>query len=155
VVVVDNREACPLVFTRLKAIRGTLYSGDYSALGLEESISIERKSIEDLVGCCMGSNRDRFERELLRLRGYRFRRLLVVGSRQDIVEGRYYSRISPKAVLATLGAFEVRFDLPIVFAETPEAAAIQVERWVWWFAYETTVSANNLLRGCEKESNEN
>jgi hypothetical protein len=66
--------------------------------------------------------------------------------------GQYHSRIALKAVLATLGAFELRYDLPVVFAETPEAAALQVERWIWWFAYETTVSANDLLRGCEKES---
>jgi hypothetical protein len=30
----------------------------------------------------MGANRDRFERELYRLCGYRFKRLLVVGTRQ-------------------------------------------------------------------------
>jgi ERCC4-type nuclease len=118
IICVDSREIHPLKFTRLKTVTGTLYSGDYSILGLENQFSVERKSIEDLVGCCMNSNRARFERELHRLRGFRFKRLLVVGSRQDIVAGRYYSRIAPKAVLATLGAFEIRFDLPIVFADT-------------------------------------
>jgi hypothetical protein len=33
----------------------------------------------------MGDNRERFERELHRLRGYRFKRLLVVGSEAEIL----------------------------------------------------------------------
>ena len=84
VIVVDSREQTPLVFTRLQAIPGTLYAGDYSVCGLEASFAVERKSIDDLANCCMGANRERFERELHRLRGYRFKRLLVVGTREDI-----------------------------------------------------------------------
>jgi hypothetical protein len=38
--------------------------------GLEELFVIERQSIADLVGCCIGESRERFERELHRLRGY-------------------------------------------------------------------------------------
>jgi hypothetical protein len=57
------------------------------------------KSIDDLSSCCLAGNRDRFEHKLQRLRGYRFKRLLVVGTREDIAAGRYHSRISPKAVL--------------------------------------------------------
>ena len=151
IIATDTREREPLKFTRLPSVKRPLFTGDYSILGLEDSFAIERKSIDDLVGCCMNSNRDRFEHELHRLRGYRFKRLLVVGSREDIGEGRYHSKISPKAVLATLGAFEIKFDLPIVFIETPEAAALLFERWVWWFSKEVVENANDLLRGCEKE----
>jgi len=147
-ILVDSREQSPLVFTRLQAITGTLYSGDYSIAGLENLFAIERKSIDDLVNCCLSSNRERFEHELHRLRGYRFKRLLVVGSREDIAAGLYHSRIASKAVLATLSAFEVRYDLPVVFAETPESAALQVERWAFWFSREVVENANNLLRGC-------
>ena len=121
VLVSDNREQEPLIFTRLKSVRGTLYSGDYSIRGLEDSFAVERKSLDDLANCCLGSNRECFEHELHRLRGYRFKRLLVIGSREDIAAGHYYSRIAPKAVLATLGAFEVSYDLPVVFAETGPA----------------------------------
>jgi len=150
VILVDSREQSPLVFTRLQAVTGSLYSGDYSIRGLEDSFAIERKSIDDLANCCLGSNRERFEHELHRLRGYRFKRLLVVGSREDIAAGHYHSRIAPKAVLATLGAFEVRY-LPVVFAETPEAAAREIERYAFWFAREVVESANDLLRGCRSQ----
>ena len=148
VITVDTREQTPLKFTRLQAVTWSLFTGDYSIKGLEDQFAVERKSIDDLVNCCLSSNRERFEHELHRLRGYRFKRLLVVGSREDIAAGLYHSRIASKAVLATLSAFEVRYDLPVVFAETPESAALQVERWAFWFSREVVENANNLLRGC-------
>ena len=146
VIVVDNREQEPLRFERLEAVSGTLYSGDYSIRGLEASFAIERKSIDDLANCCLAAQRERFEHELHRLRGFRFKRLLIIGTRDDIAAGHYYSRISPKAVLATLGAFEVRY-LPVVFAVTPQEAAACIERWAWWYSREIVENANNLLRG--------
>ena len=122
-IVVDTREQEPLVFERLTSVRGTLKTGDYSVAGLQDLFSIERKTVADLVGCSMGDNRERFERELHRLRGYRFKRLLVVGSEAEILAGHYHSNIKPNAVLATVCAFEVRFDLPVVFVPTAQAGA--------------------------------
>jgi DNA excision repair protein ERCC-4 len=146
-IVYDRREQNPLVFTRLEAVPGTLYSGDYSIAGLEASFAIERKSIADLANCSMGENRERFERELLRLRGYTFKRLLIIGTREAVATGRYHCRINPKSVLATLGAFEIRYSIPVVHVPTPEAGALEVERWCWYFAREVVEAANDLLRG--------
>jgi DNA excision repair protein ERCC-4 len=152
VIKIDTREVQPLCFTRLQAVPGTLYSGDYSICNLEDSFSVERKSLEDLANCCMGVNRERFEHELLRLRGCRFCRLLIIGTREDIAAGHYHSRIAPKAVLATLGAFEIRYSIPVVHVPTPEAGAREIERWAWWYSREVVENANNLLRG-SKTSN--
>jgi ERCC4-type nuclease len=105
VIAIDSREQTPLKFTRLEAIERALFTGDYSICGLEESFAVERKSLNDLANCCLSSNRNRFEHELHRLRGYQFKRLLVVGSRAEIEAQRYRSRIAPKAILATLSAF--------------------------------------------------
>jgi ERCC4-type nuclease len=149
VIIVDTREQDPLVFTHLESRRGMLITGDYSIAGMTELIAIERKSISDLVGCVMGQNRERFERELHRLRGFRFKRLLVVGSRGEIEVQRYHSRISPKAVLGSLAAWECRFDVPIVYAATPAQAAIQVETWCWYFAREMVEVVNDLWRSRE------
>jgi DNA excision repair protein ERCC-4 len=148
-IVIDNREQDPLTFTRLQSVTGTLYSGDYSVKGLEDVFAIERKSIDDIANCCLAGQRDRFEHELHRLRGFRLKRLLIVGTRADIAAGHYHSRIAPKAVLATLGAFEVRYDLPLAFAETPEVAARLIENWAWFFAREVVQNSNDLLRGCK------
>jgi DNA excision repair protein ERCC-4 len=146
-VIVDTREQDPLPIRRFPVIRAALQSGDYSAAGIEDHFTVERKSVADLVGCCMGDNRERFERELHRLRGYRFKRLLIVGSRAAIERGEYRSTIRPASVLASLSAWECRYDVPPVFAPTPEAAAALVESWVWWYCREAVEACNGLLRG--------
>lgn len=145
VVVVDTREQTPLVFDRLESTVATLTTGDYSFLGGEQHFAIERKSVPDFVACCMGQNRDRFFRELHRMRGFAFRRLLIIGTRQEIETGQYRSAIKPQSVLATLSTIEARFDVPVVFVSTPAQAAWQVEEWIWWYAREIILSANLLL----------
>ena len=146
VIVIDTRERAPLAFRRLESVRGTLAGGDYSLRGAEDSFAVERKSIADLVNCCTGAERRRFDRQLHRLGAYRFRRLVIVGHRIEVEQRRYRSNLTPKAILGTLAAFEVRHDVPVTWAGTPEEAAAIVERWAWWFARETIEQANDLLR---------
>ena len=63
-IIVDSREQLSYHF-QTPSIRGTLATGDYSIAGLEDLIAIERKTLDDLIGClCNG--RERFERELYR-----------------------------------------------------------------------------------------
>lgn len=142
-IIVDTREQTPLLFTRLPSVRGTLQTGDYSAQGCEDLLAIERKSIADLVGCCTGDNRDRFTRELHRLRGFRFARLLIVGTRGEIERHEYRSAVNPTSVLHSLAAWEVRF-VPIVWAPDPQAAAVMVEGWAFWFCRELVLNVKNL-----------
>ena len=143
IIIIDNREQVMLPFAdNVKTERGTLYSGDFSVKGLEHLITIERKSISDLCGS-LTTGRDRFERELHRLRGSRFKRLLVVGRRSDIISGNYRSKASPQSILASLNAFEVRYDIPVVFANE-KAAAELVVRWCYYFAREVKKNAKLL-----------
>jgi ERCC4-type nuclease len=144
--VIDTREQDPLPISGLPFIRGTLVSGDYSVLGAEELFAVERKSIPDLVACCTGDNRARFERELHRLRGFDFARLLVVGPPEDIAAGRYRSNIPPASVLASLAAWEVRYRVPVVFAPTISDAVPYVESWALWFARERLKTAEAISR---------
>jgi ERCC4-type nuclease len=145
-IVVDTREQTPLVFTRLASVAGTLQSGDYSFVGGEETFAIERKGIDDLVSCCMGCNRERFQRELHRLRGFRFKRLLIVGSRDEIENGGYRSKIKPLSVLATLAAVETRYDIPVVFSGLEALAAMLVESWAAWYARELINTTKETLK---------
>jgi DNA excision repair protein ERCC-4 len=146
VVIVDTREQEPLPIRHLPVSVAGLYTGDYSVAGLEDIVSIERKSIPDLVSCCAGSNRERFEHELHRLRGYRFKRLLVIGTRADIEAGTYRSNIRPASVLGSLAAWEIRYDVPVVYAATADEGAVVVERWAWYAAREIVTACNALAR---------
>lgn len=148
VIVADTREQTPLVFRRLPSITATLPTADYGIAGFESLplFGVERKTVADLTAC-VGPERQRFERELLRLRAYRFKRLLIVGKQADIESGRYRSNVCPAAVLASLETWEIRFDIPFVFEPNPEAAARRVENWAYRFAAEITKESNALFRG--------
>ena len=119
VIVCDTHEQEPLVFTRLRSVRGTLTTGDYGILGAP---SMPRPSSARSLTTSWrvaGPSANGLERELQRMRGYPFRRLVIVGSRADIEAGRYRSQMKPRAVLASLSAFEVRYDLPIYYFPDP------------------------------------
>jgi len=141
--IVDSREQAPLQFTRLPTITAGLVTADYSIAGLEDLFGVERKSIADLVGS-VTRERERFERELARLRGYEFRRLLVIGTRDDVASGRYASQANPKAVLASVDTFEVRYSTPVVWEPDAAVAAALIERWACYFAAEVRKRADRL-----------
>jgi len=145
ILVADTREQTPLPFSNLPTIPGTLLTGDYSIRGLEHLFSVERKTIDDLVHSVI-QQRERFEKEFHRLRGFQFARLLIIGSEQQIEQGYYRSQANPKAVLHSLHALEVRYSVPVVFSPTPESAALLVERWGYWFAREIFKNATALNR---------
>lgn len=138
VIVTDTREQTPLQFSRLANVVETLLTGDYSVECWEEHFAVERKTIGDLVGCCVGDSRTRFERELHRLRGFRFKRLLIVGTRTELENHRYHSKVLPASILGSLAAWEIRYDVPVIFAPTADEAATLVERWEHYFVREQT-----------------
>ena len=69
----------------------------------------------------------------------------MIGKREEIQCHAYHSKVAPKAVQASLRAFEVRYDLPVVWAATPEEAAAIIEEWAFWFSRDIVVKANALL----------
>ena len=74
---------------------GTLAIGDYSIVGLENHIAIERKALADLIGC-LTTDRDRFERELHRGRALDYFALVIEATLSDLANGRYRSKMLPK-----------------------------------------------------------
>lgn len=127
---VDTREQTPLVFTHLQSERAALQSGDYSVRGLEDVFAVERKSMSDLVGS-LTRERDRFMRELHRLRGFTFARLLVVGSMQEIYTMSQRGRVNLDQVEHSLLSIEQRYHVPVVRVDTPAAGALMVETWAF------------------------
>jgi DNA excision repair protein ERCC-4 len=127
-VIIDTREQTPLEFLHLPTERGTLQSGDYSVAGLEHEFAIERKSISDLCGS-VTRGRERFERELHRLRGFHFGRVLIVGSPMEL----HRSAPNSKSVFSSISAFEARYSVAFVWEPDPATAARLVERWAWFY----------------------
>ena len=99
--IIDTREQMPLDLAPLGVTVGTLDTGDYSLLGCEHVVRIERKSLPDLIGC-VGRDRDRFEREVQRLLAFPVRVLLIESSWQEIEGGGWRGNVKPEAVLGSL-----------------------------------------------------
>lgn len=71
-ILIDTREQAPFTFEgyEVELKTATLPVRDYSLPGFEDRAAVERKSLDDLVGCLMGKDRERFERELVKGRAY-------------------------------------------------------------------------------------
>ena len=114
-IVVDSREQRPYEFQTPSEI-GPLAVGDYSLVGLENHISIERKELGDLINC-LTQDRDRFERELYKGRALDYFAVVIEASLSDLANGRYRSKMLPKSAIQSLLAFSIRYRLPIFFCE--------------------------------------
>ncbi len=130
-IIQDSREQAPYLFRdypEAKVQISTLQAGDYSLAGLESIVAVERKSLPDLVAC-LGRERDRFERELERLRGYEAAAVVVESPLADLVAGNYRSQLNPKAAYESCIAFMARYRLTFYFATNRRGA----ERFVYSF----------------------
>jgi DNA excision repair protein ERCC-4 len=118
-ITIDSREQRPFTFERFPSVemeRAALSAGDYSLPGWEDRVAIERKELNDLITCLMNGNRDRFERELSKLRFYELAAVVIEGSMDDVSKGRYRSDMKAHAVLQSIFAFQVRYRVPFVWA---------------------------------------
>ena len=130
VLLVDTREQKPLAFSHLPAESATLYTGDYSVKGLEECFSVERKSLADLAGS-LTRERDRFMREMHRLRGYLCGYLLVIGDDMELSRLIAQGRLKLHQVEHSLRAIESRYGVHVCRADNEEQAARLVETWAF------------------------
>lgn len=129
--IVDTREQTPLAFLHLEAARGTLATGDYSVDGLQSRFAVERKSVPDMVGS-LTQGRARFMRELERMRGMDFARLLIVGTPAELAACLHRRAVTAASILGSLEAINARM-VAVVWAATPAKAAQMVERWACYF----------------------
>ena len=126
IIVVDQREKAPFGFQGnayegITTETGTLFIGDYSVKGLEESVAVERKSLPDLI-MCLSRERDRFEKELIRSKGLDSFLVVVESSFEELAHGRYRSQMDPHAAAQSVMAFGARYRCGFFFAGSRPAA---------------------------------
>ena len=121
-IIVDSREQAPFHFDGPKfegatIAEGTLTTGDYSLVGLEHRVAVERKSLADFMAS-ISTGRDRFERELTRARGLDAFMVVVEAPFSDVVAGNYRSKMQPKAATQTAYSFMSRYRTTFHFAQS-------------------------------------
>ena len=118
-IIIDTREQTPFLFRgyRCDIERGMLHTGDYSISGMTDGIALERKTIDDLASC-MTSGRDRFERELERMRDYAAAAVIVEEPLQAIRDGSYRSRLNKDSFEQSILSFTIRYRVPFLFGHS-------------------------------------
>ena len=131
---VDSREQKPYQFS-LPVDTGAMPVGDYSIRNCEGLIAIERKTLDDLIGCLTG-DRERFEKELHKGKALEYFALVIEASLDDLAQGKYKSKMDPRAAIQSLIAFSIRYKLPIWFAGNRRQAERLTESLLEKFAGE-------------------
>jgi len=121
-IVVDSSEQLPW-WESPPTVRKKLKTGDYSLLGFEDRISIERKSIPDAFKSC-GKNRIRFIREWGRLHLMEFAGIVIEGTQQMVLDfiPHKNSKMRGSQVVGTLKWWEMEYDVDLYFEPGRDAA---------------------------------
>jgi len=115
--------------------RAHLTTGDYSAkfllpdgtwLDLSEWVTVERKNSIDELAMCFTSERGRFEREFERAKENLTRMWLLIegGSFEKIYDHRYRSRFQPKSLMASLLAWQARYNVRIIMCDRSASGSL-------------------------------
>ena len=139
-VIRDTREQQGYTFNKFERCQGMvtrkLETGDYSILGLEDKICVERKgSIEELA-LNLGKNRDTFLREVKRMKGFPHRFIVLEFSLQELMDFPNQSRIparlkesvkiTGKFILKSLMEIQLNNDVHIVFCDNKVNAFLYI-----------------------------
>ena len=153
-IIVDSREQTPFTFhhdkyAEVEVVQGSLDTGDYSLVGLQDKVAVERKSLPDLVAC-LGRERERFERELQRAAALDAFAVVVEASWQDLATGSYRSQINPHSACQSVLAFSCRYRVPFLFAGSRAGA----EYCCWGFLRQYLESAQKRYSAIVKAHGE-
>ncbi len=138
-IIQDTREQTPLDLraTGANVVVQGLPTGDYSLVGYEGLIAVERKELHDLYAC-IGRERERFERELVRLEeiarkpnGYAC--VVIEATMQEVAAGLDISLISGKAAIGSCLSWSLKHGVPFHFCgdrrHAASATAKLLEKW--------------------------
>jgi ERCC4-type nuclease len=145
--VIDTREQCPLDLSPLQTVAGTLATGDYSVRGLESIVAVERKSLPDLLAC-VGTARERFDREIQRLLAYPCRAIVIEATWPDLEQGEWRSQVTPAAAVGSVLGW-VASGVPVILAGDHARAGRYVGRLLYTAARRRWREARALVGGAE------
>jgi len=126
--VIDTREQNGYSFNA-PTVRCALPAGDYSLVGSETRVAVERKSMPDFVSTVIRA-RKRFHAELRKLAEYEHACIVVEGSLRDLLEGRYPGGAHPNALLGAVVCICVDWGVPVYFCGDRQSAKQFVEAYL-------------------------
>ena len=125
-IVVDSREQSPLFTSFICLVKKKLEVGDYSILGFENSIIVERKSVDDFYNS-IGKNREQFTSNLEKIKQYEWKALVIEAPESSLLGiSSLYSLLTPEQIRWSLVSFNVKYGLHIYYGKTRK----DCERWI-------------------------
>lgn len=120
-VVIDAAEHMGYTFKRFTnwfsgTIRRRLPTGDYTLLGMEDEITVERKTLPDLVNSII-QERGTFISRCERLSSFRKKCFVIEGTLGSLKTPYTESQAHPNAVLGSIIAAQERWDIPVYFLD--------------------------------------
>jgi len=109
IIIVDSREQAPWTnYFKAQTRVETLPTGDYSIAGLTDKITIERKSLPDLISS-LTRDRDRFVNELIRMQSFDEAYVIVEADYSEMAKGHYRSDANPNSMIESVVALSHRY----------------------------------------------
>lgn len=122
VIAIDTREQAPFPLLGFAALTKTLKTGDYSIVGLEDKVAVERKSYADAWGS-MSTGRARFERCVARLAELDRAAIVIECSLTQLAtQPSRIQRVLPASVVGGLISWSCKYRVPVWMCDTREQA---------------------------------
>ena len=117
IIAIDTREQLPYPFDGMQTQRCTLKAGDYSVVGYEDRVAVERKSHSD-AWQSMSSGRGRFERCVKRLAALDRAAIVIECSLSELCERpSQIQRTNVASVVGGLVSYSAQYAIPVFFAD--------------------------------------
>ena len=121
VVAVDTREQLPYSWEGVECQVKTLSAGDYSIIGMEQVVCVERKSFADFYGC-LTAGRERFENDLHRMASCRYPVVVVEADLTRLLMPFTYAQaggiatslVPPLVAQNSLLSWQARYRIPFI-----------------------------------------
>jgi len=159
VILIDTREQDPFSFKSYPnwisgEKKATLKTGDYSVVGMEDILVLERKSLNDIVST-LAHNRTRFFNECERMTQFRHKAIIIEASYQDLKSPyTFFSGVEahPNGIVGSLDALEARYNIPIIYTSqhkdlAQEKAASWMSKLFTYYWLETNGLGRVLQEG--------
>ena len=139
-VIRDTREQTGYTFKEYDRCQGMIVrkldTGDYSIVGLEDKICVERKGCIEEVALNLGKNRDTFMREIERMKEFPHKFIVLEFSLEELMAFPNQSRIpkkfkdsvkiTGKFILKSLMEIQLKDDVHVVFCDNKTNAFLYI-----------------------------
>jgi len=115
-IIIDSREQKPYSFPEVETVVQGLKTGDYSIVGLEDHVCVERKNHADAYGT-IGSGRARFCRELERMATFDYAAIVIECTLKSFLQPPPYTQLTPNSAIQSLISWSIRYSVHVYFVD--------------------------------------